>query len=155
MLVSEITKIMKTKILSISAVALFLFFAAPSVFACSCSSLMTEESLKTQVDAARGGAKAVFTGVVISSVRDDGGRTVKFKLLKSWKGRLSKEVTLKTGAGGGDCGYPFAAGKTYLVYASLSRRYGSKQSLSTNICMRTKPIARAGAEIAVLNRRSR
>jgi hypothetical protein len=62
------------------------------------------------------------------------GVLVRFRVESVWKGKAFQEVTIFTGQGGGDCGYRFEVGESYLVYA-----YGSNENLSTNICQRTAP----------------
>lgn len=57
---------------------------------------------------------------------------------------VGQEIVIETGAGGGDCGYPFIAGSEYLVYANGSKRLG------TNICTPTQPKVMAGAVIRQL-----
>ena len=57
--------------------------------------------------------------------------------------RGSARVEVRTGSGGGDCGYTFIKGVRYLVFA---RRNG--EQLNTSICSPTKPISDAG-EISV------
>ena len=47
-------------------------------------------------------------------------------------------ILVHTGAGGGDCGYQFKVGSSYLVYASLH-----DGRLGTNICTPTRPSAGA------------
>ena len=51
-----------------------------------------------------------------------------------------KDTVVFTGAGGGDCGYPFAIGQTYLVYA-----YTNQEQLATSICTPTRPAVTAAA----------
>lgn len=48
----------------------------------------------------------------------------------------------------GDCGYDFQAGETYLVYANNDE--GSTNSLSTDICTRTRRLSEAGEDLAYL-----
>lgn len=48
--------------------------------------------------------------------------------------RVGQEMLIETGAGGGDCGYPFQIGETYLVDA-----YKYNGALSTGICAITGP----------------
>jgi len=65
---------------------------------------------------------------------------ITFRLERTLKGTLQKEVILATGRGGGDCGYRFDVGQSYLVYA-----YGDDMSsLATNICQRTAILSAAG-----------
>ena len=100
------------------------------------------------------------------------GRHVRFRVLAAWPGgaRLvtgGKEqgaagargatrapyaaaladsiVTVGTGAGGGDCGYAFETGETYLVYAS-----GDVADLRTGICTRTRRVADAASDLSAL-----
>ena len=48
----------------------------------------------------------------------------------------------------GDCGYDFQAGETYLVYANSDE--GSANSLSTDVCTRTRRLSDAGEDLAYL-----
>jgi hypothetical protein len=48
----------------------------------------------------------------------------------------------------GDCGYDFQAGETYLVYGNYDE--GSSNSLSTDICTRTRRLSEAGEDLAYL-----
>src|SRR5437899_3301642 len=50
--------------------------------------------------------------------------------------RVGQEMLIATGSGGGDCGYPFRIGETYLVDA-----YQNEGALSTGICAITRPAA--------------
>ena len=54
-------------------------------------------------------------------------------------------VEVATGSGGGDCGYRFAIGKRYLVYARKWPPSGS--GLTTGICSRTRQIEEADEDI--------
>jgi len=49
---------------------------------------------------------------------------------------VGEDITVYTGAGGGDCGYRFEIGTSYLVYADL---VGGR--LVTSICSHTNPVA--------------
>ena len=48
----------------------------------------------------------------------------------------------------GDCGYDFQAGETYLVYANNDE--GSANSLSTDVCTRTRRLSEAGEDLSYL-----
>lgn len=48
----------------------------------------------------------------------------------------------------GDCGYDFQAGETYVVYANNDE--GSADSLSTDICTRTRRLSEAGEDLTYL-----
>src|SRR5262249_32372849 len=47
-------------------------------------------------------------------------------------------VCVRTGVGGGDCGYPFELGRRYKVFAHLDQ--GSLLGLKTGICDETAPL---------------
>ena len=44
---------------------------------------------------------------------------VTFHIQKSWKGVADSTITVRTGAGGGDCSYEFKPGRQYAVFATL------------------------------------
>jgi hypothetical protein len=48
----------------------------------------------------------------------------------------------------GDCGFDFQAGETYVVYGNYDE--GSSNSLSTDICTRTRRLSEAGEDLAFL-----
>ncbi|MDQ3706352.1 MAG: hypothetical protein M3437_14280 [Chloroflexota bacterium] len=77
---------------------------------------------------------------------------------------MRPQALLVTGSGGGDCGYVFNPGDTYLVYAYSSHPgspvffignlrveipIGTKQ-FGTSICTRTVPLALAAQDLAQL-----
>lgn len=127
-------------------------FAAALSFAepcgtCSCVGPGTPQS-------ALESATAAFTGTVVS-VRESTERTehgrwpvrvVRFRVDGAWKGVNAPEVTVLTGMGGGDCGLDFDRGVRYLVYAYG----GAGRKLSTGLCTRTAPAARAGEDLRAL-----
>lgn len=123
---------MKKAIFTIVAATLFLF-AAETSYACSC--LASDASLKEQVEGAYKASTAVFTGKVLS-VEPAAGEatyvTVKFAVSKTWKGAKGSEISLTTEKDSAMCGYNFAAGQEYVVYA-----YAGKMALTTNNCSRT------------------
>jgi len=72
------------------------------------------------------------------------GQNVRFEVVGYWKGLPLRTLEVRTGFGGGDCGYPFETGKSYRVYAfTLSRSpfaaapVAPVEYLSTSICSRT------------------
>jgi carboxypeptidase family protein len=97
---------------------------------------------------------AVFIGRVESveraaakqAARPIGTRRVRLRVLEAFRGTTApgSDVIVTTGSGGGDCGFPFAEGQEYLVYAT---RYEESGELSTGICSRTRPAAAAAADI--------
>ena len=59
--------------------------------------------------------------------------------------RSDTVLAVGTGMGGGDCGFAFRRGETYLVYAS-----GAPDALLTGICQRTRGGPDVDAEMAAL-----
>lgn len=93
----------------------------------------------------------VFAGEVIDISRAEtpapppimGNRLVRFRVERTWRGNAFGTIEVRTGNGGGDCGYSFQRGSKYLVYA---RRF--QGVLTTSICSRTKPLADAAEDLA-------
>jgi hypothetical protein len=74
-------------------------------------------------------------------------RDVTFKVLKRWKRAESSQISIRTGIGGGDCGFPFVEGKQYFVSArQLQGR------LTTGICSSTQKLSEAKKLIKKLDR---
>lgn len=127
-----------------------LIFAQTSALACSCSLPTRKLSLKQQVKKSRKNFDAIFSGKVIEITKQPQNFYVSVRLLieNSWKGKLSKEITIVTGLGGGDCGYPFEVGESYLIYVS-----GSVESrFSTSICSRTTNLLNAAEDLKILGK---
>lgn len=127
----------------IAAIAVLFAVLTPSANACSCGS----PGLPCE---AYGAAAAVFVGTPISIRQTNEmwtSRAVKFSVEQSYLGVAGTEVEVFTGSGGGDCGYYFEVGQRYLVYAYRNR---NKEHLTTSICSRTRPYARASEDIAFL-----
>jgi hypothetical protein len=72
----------------------------------------------------------VFAGTVVESAKitiNEGDykfdkRLVRFEVSQTFRGELEAKAEVVTGWGGGDCGYRFDDGETYLVYASRNKR---------------------------------
>lgn len=137
-------------LLVFSIALIFLSGAVTRIFACSCG-------LRGQQSAceAMGEAKAVFIGEVVEadavsysiSPAKRVPRNFVFKIEENFVGtQVGQTVTLASGSGiGGDCGYRFEKGKSYLVYA-----FETNGKLQTGICTRTRSIAYAEKEIEEL-----
>lgn len=67
-------------------------------------------------------------------IRDHTYRRVSFHVMETFKGGHVSSLQLATGLGGGDCGYFFVTGESYVVYAR-----GDDDALSTGICSLTGP----------------
>lgn len=101
---------------------------------------------------------AVFAGRVISitefPIYETQSKTYKrsmkkvmFEVTRTWKGSPKPTLPIITGNGGGDCGYKFTIGRSYLVYAQPS--YGTRP-LSTGNCMRTAELIKAQQDLTAL-----
>jgi hypothetical protein len=133
----------------------FLLFGSSKSYACSCSPDTKRVSVKQKVSQSLKDAQFVFSGQVID-IESNTGLTnkryalkVKIKVDKFWKGGSPETFIVQTGAGGGDCGFPFELGESYLIYA-----YGSAKddSIGTGICSRTKNIAQADEDLKILGK---
>jgi hypothetical protein len=71
---------------------------------------------------------------------------VRFRVNKAYSGNPGNEVAVQTGFGGGDCGYRFDPGHTYLVYG-----HQSNGNLYTGICSGTQPIEQASVALTWLD----
>jgi Carboxypeptidase regulatory-like domain len=100
-------------------------------------------------------ADVVFSGTVRSIERVEDGPVeptfhslrVTFSVDRGYINGPQGAVEVTTGSGGGDCGYRFAPGKRYLVYAWKRPPSG----LTTGICSRTRPIEEADEDIKYLS----
>jgi hypothetical protein len=102
------------------------------------------------VTQARDKAKAVFSGEVVEVIENPQVFyiEVRFKVENSWKHVRTDQLVIRTGRGGGDCGYRFEVGERYLVYA-----YGSDvPAFETNICQRTKRLIDAQEDLKLLGK---
>lgn len=140
-------------------ILLFSLLASAVAMACSCvpppPSLTNDRAFAEWRIA---GAQVVFEGVV-EKIQVNGwpmkpvaGETVTFPKLSVtfssvhlYKGQTSEQFVVETGLGGGDCGFNFVPGKSYLVFA-----WQEGQQLSTSICSGTEFLADAGAELRLL-----
>ena|SRR6267154_6272059 len=87
-------------------------------------------------------------GEVVPADLEDGGPAmqVSFQLLRKYSETEQKHLQLRTGLGGGDCGFPFEVGETYLVDAHKDE----SGDLSTGICSQTGLLADRQVEVAYL-----
>lgn len=149
-LLNDVEVNMKTATLFLLILATIIFSSFADAFACTCDLPLRNLSLKQQVNAALKNSKAVFSGQVleITANPDNHYLVAKLKVEKSWKSIRTEEVSIVTGRGGGDCGFHFTIGETYLVYA-----YGTDDNkLGTNICQRTAKITEAAEDIKLLGK---
>jgi len=132
-----------TAALALAAVLLAVSAQLPSLaHACSCMPQNTRDALE--------GAVAVFEGHVVEvqpppETDGTGQFTVRMKVVRAWKGIESEEAVVTTPANSATCGYNFAAGTSYLVYAGAI-----DGKLDVSLCSRTQPIAAAGEDLEAL-----
>jgi hypothetical protein len=96
-------------------------------------------------------ADAVFAGRVVEMTTDSvagaaelrGYIVVTFDVSQVWQGDVDSTARVRTGSGGANCGYGFARGQDYLVYATQV-----EADLVTSLCTLNKPLADASADIA-------
>jgi hypothetical protein len=97
---------------------------------------------------------AVFVGEVVSVVALGDRpanmlprKRVHLRVVEAFSGTTTSEVDVETGAGNGDCGYPFQIGGVYLVFGSRSTRAAA---FTTDICSPTRPFRESDTDIAYL-----
>ena len=92
-----------------------------------------------------GRVQSIETRAPKSGPRFLGQRRVQIQIVEAFRGTAGQsQVTVLTGSGGGDCGYPFKVGEEYLVYAS---RHVESGDLTTGICSRTRKIEDATTDL--------
>jgi hypothetical protein len=127
-----------------SVTALALCLAAPwSASACSCFGPKSDEPC-----ASYQGAAAVFVGTVTGLAEEKGDdswphQVVHFKVAEGFVGIRQDTLDVRTGMGSSDCGYSFAVGESYFVYAG-----SEKGELWTGGCRVVKPLAEAHSDLA-------
>lgn len=136
------------------------------IFACTCKYPLNLTE-KEKIEGSFKGADFVFTGKVIKVFQKqfregkdiylEGENTVVLEIIGDFKNNIKKKlITIKTGLGGGDCGFPFEKGKKYLVYAVFTKVLNSKnQIIKTEIhdksCSRTSLLSNANNDIEIIN----
>ena len=115
--------------------------------ACSCMKLTPSEGFTSSF--------AVFTGEVIDIDKNQttrfGGLEVTLRVKKVWKGELDEEVEVHTAGSTAACGYPFAEGTTYLVYAVRDEA----DPMRVSLCSRTAPVDDAKEDLDFLGKPSK
>ena len=88
---------------------------------------------------------AVFSGELVS-IDGEFPVVLTFEVARVWKGPVEETLVLTTSSlGAGDCGYPFEAGRAYLVYAN-----GGGDLLGVWLCNGTLPLEYAQEDLKVL-----
>jgi 5-hydroxyisourate hydrolase-like protein (transthyretin family) len=97
----------------------------------------------------------VFAGTVAGSAKitvNEGDykyeqRLVRFEIAEMFRGEQMAKAEIITGWGGGDCGYNFTNGESYLVYAHINKE---NKRLYTSVCTRTRPTSQAAEDLAYI-----
>ena len=148
------------------------FFAASTIdmFACSCLTV-GENTEPIPVGEILFRGKVVATELV--AVGDDGNmflasvqsrtarlyRVAILEVSEKLRGDIPPFVIIATGSGGGDCGYSFQPGKSYLVDGewtedkTLARLGGGTRAATTSICTLTAPEEQSVGLLARLRKR--
>ena len=112
--------------------------------ACSCMKLTPSEGLTS--------SSAVFTGKVTNIEENTatkfGGLEVTLRVKEMWKGEPKEEVKVHTAASSAACGYSFAKGETYLVYAVRDEA----DPMRVSLCSRTAPVGDAKEDLDFLGK---
>jgi len=127
---------------------LVIFSAATSAFSCTCIS-------NGPPCQAYGNTAVVFIGTPIDLkqttaklILDDKyeypQRLFTFRVEEQFRGINAAQVEIRTGMGGGDCGYNFKLGERYLVYGSFNPANGL---YATSICTRTRLVSEATEDL--------
>ncbi len=114
-------------------IIILLIYGSGDIFGCDCVPLPLKKELK-EVD-------QVFRGRVIAVNLRAYPISYEFEVLKVWKGKRKRKVTITSGIGSGDCGMNFENGQEYLVFAKRGK---------TTTCRRTAAIGKT-QDVAVLN----
>jgi hypothetical protein len=134
----------------LTVLGVVLLYPPDCASACSCA--IPPGTQKERAERALSESEAVFSGEVVRIDRPSGPtwssrdlETDTFRVSESWKGPWGGMLEVKTPVAGMSCGYPFEEGQEYLVYASEGR-----QGLEVFLCGETRPLSKAGADLAVL-----
>jgi hypothetical protein len=149
----------------LAGIAFLLILAPTPVFACKCV-MRPQDTVSRQAswDASRR-TGVVFEGKVESADLkwtlltapigevipadievDEPGMQVSFAVLRAYSDVQQKHLQLRTGLGGGDCGFTFEVGEEYLVDAYKN----DSGELTTSICSDTDLLENSQDEVAYL-----
>ncbi len=133
---------MRSRVLRLAAIALVLGLlpAMRTERAMACSCAPPDSPLVSLEQSA-----AVFSGELVS-IDGEFPVVLTFDVARVWKGPVAETLVLTTSSlGAGDCGYPFEAGRAYLVYAN-----GGGDLLGVWLCNGTLPLEYAQEDLAIL-----
>ena len=143
---------MKTLFSTVVLALTFCFGCSVVLCDCAAQHSTVSEALKRH--------DAVFSGKVLQVKRPEvitregrsefssRGIEVTFRVLRTWKSVDTEEVTIVTPLS--SCGYDFAVGEEYLVWANLDR--SSPARLAVGLCSRTGKLAMATKDLRKLGK---
>ena len=125
--------------------AFYGLLAAPeSARACQCADQTVQAALE-QSDAVFEGAVTTLTAEPGGAMGGDEQQHVVFRVSRAWKGVTTESVDARAWVQESRCGFHFASGEFYLVYATRA-----PEGLRVSACSRTKLAAEANADFADL-----
>lgn len=134
------------RLLSLLVLGVVTFLPVGEARACSCMMQTLEEGIAQ--------SEAIFEGTVTKiapkSVHQFPSLEVTLAAKRAWKGIDREEVLVITASNSAACGYQFAEGSTYLVYAYREKA----DPLRVSLCSLTKPIDQAKADLEHLGKPS-
>ena len=114
--------------------------------ACSCVKLSPSEGLTS--------SHAVFTGEVTTIKPNEatrfGGLEITLRMKRLWKGEPKEVIKVHTAGTSAACGYTFAKGETYLVYALSD----DADPMRVSLCSRTALVKNAKEDLSYLGKPS-
>ncbi|NJN18412.1 MAG: hypothetical protein HC822_20230 [Oscillochloris sp.] len=137
-------RLLNLMLIAVVAVTAALFAPHPgAAYACSCIAPPPPGDALEQ-------SQAVFSGTVLSIDPVAAGgpelsREVTFEVDSVWKGPIGPQIGLLTSESSASCGYDFALGQSYMVYA-----YEQDGTLATGLCTRTAPLDAAAGDVELL-----
>ncbi len=134
----------RMRLLSLLVLGVVTFLPVGEARACSCMMQTLEEGIAQ--------SQAIFEGTVTkiapTLVNQFPSLEVSLAVRRAWKGIDREDVLVTTASNSAACGYRFAEGSTYLVYAHRDK----DGPLRVSLCSLTKPIDEAGADLALLGK---
>jgi hypothetical protein len=139
---------MAIKPISLLLLLCYLLSTPMGAFACSCSPYdpSPRKAVEEFLNIHDTHKTVIFLGKVTSVHDGREERTITFAVNKCWHTKIESEIEVRTGWGGGDCGYHFEEGQTYLVFASNYRDYGWHTSVCSPTTRKPTPFLKVLGE---------
>jgi hypothetical protein len=152
--------------MKLAVLAVLFAVATASAAACTCAPPRPGETRRDYIQSEIAGSQFIFEGTVhdmqmkspwfSAAVGDlvpaaSGAMSphlnVTFDVARSYRGPQQSRVSVETGFGGGDCGYPFQLDQKYLVFAYSNDETGQ---LVTGICTETGLVGESTTALSIL-----